>query len=270
MARTTKTYLESISVLGLTAGASLEEIKEAYRKLAKQYHPDVYKLDNGEKFKEISSAYYFLKKHPDPPLENEAYTPSAVTDYESRRKAYQARQRKKKANEAAQKAQMFEWLFAKVRLFVLVIFIFNSLLAVDYFLPLVFEEVHVLQMHTTKIMNRHGANDGSSRKDYSYEAELDNGLTFKFKQRELNKIDIDESLILGRSRIFNEAELLQDKNAKITVYNQYGVFRIFGLLIPASLSLVIAYFHFVENNDYKLTIFLLLILFFIIQLFLII
>ena len=45
-------------VLGLQKGATADEIKRAYRKLAKQYHPDVNK-DPGaeEKFKEINEAY---------------------------------------------------------------------------------------------------------------------------------------------------------------------------------------------------------------------
>ena len=48
-------------VLGLTKGASKEEIKKAYRKLSKQYHPDINKDDNAvDKFKEISEAYEVL------------------------------------------------------------------------------------------------------------------------------------------------------------------------------------------------------------------
>ena len=52
-------YYES---LGLQKGASEDEIKKAYRKLAKQYHPDLHPGDKAaeEKFKEIGEAYEVL------------------------------------------------------------------------------------------------------------------------------------------------------------------------------------------------------------------
>jgi len=47
-------------ILGVSETASFKEIKQAYRKLSLQYHPD--KNDNdGQKFKEVNEAYQFLK-----------------------------------------------------------------------------------------------------------------------------------------------------------------------------------------------------------------
>ncbi len=45
-------------ILGLSNSASVDEVKKKYRKLAKQYHPDVNKEEGAEeKFKQISQAY---------------------------------------------------------------------------------------------------------------------------------------------------------------------------------------------------------------------
>jgi molecular chaperone DnaJ len=60
----TKDFLEKdyYKALGVSKGASADEIKKSYRKLARQYHPDANKGDTGaeERFKEISEAYNVL------------------------------------------------------------------------------------------------------------------------------------------------------------------------------------------------------------------
>lgn len=55
-------YHDYYKILGVDRGAAAEEIKQAYRKRARKYHPDVSKeADAEERFKEIGEAYEVLK-----------------------------------------------------------------------------------------------------------------------------------------------------------------------------------------------------------------
>ena len=55
-------YKDYYEILGVKRDASADDIKTAYRKLARKYHPDVSKEKNAEeKFKEMSEAYEALK-----------------------------------------------------------------------------------------------------------------------------------------------------------------------------------------------------------------
>jgi curved DNA-binding protein len=55
-------YKDYYEILGVPRGADADEVKLAYRKLARKYHPDVSKEKNAEnKFKELQEAYEVLR-----------------------------------------------------------------------------------------------------------------------------------------------------------------------------------------------------------------
>jgi curved DNA-binding protein len=55
-------YKDYYKILGVARDASADDIKKAYRKLARKYHPDVSKEKNAEEnFKEVSEAYETLR-----------------------------------------------------------------------------------------------------------------------------------------------------------------------------------------------------------------
>ena len=63
-------YKDYYRIMGVARDASQDEIKRAYRKLARKYHPDVSKeADAEEKFKELGEAYEVLKD----PQKRQAY-----------------------------------------------------------------------------------------------------------------------------------------------------------------------------------------------------
>jgi hypothetical protein len=53
--------IDSYNILGLPVGASKDDIKKAYQRLARQWHPDINKSPEAEKkIKEINQAYEIL------------------------------------------------------------------------------------------------------------------------------------------------------------------------------------------------------------------
>jgi len=63
-------YLDYYKILGVAKNASPEQIKKQYRRLARQYHPDVSQEKDAEaKFKEVREAYEVLKD----PAKKQAY-----------------------------------------------------------------------------------------------------------------------------------------------------------------------------------------------------
>lgn len=78
-------------VLGLKPGASLSEVKQAYRKLVKTEHPDLFNHDPlrrrqaEEKFRQISEAYVKLRNFYQPSSTDTSFNPNRNSDVTSAR-----------------------------------------------------------------------------------------------------------------------------------------------------------------------------------------
>ncbi|MGM0579406.1 MAG: J domain-containing protein [Bacteroidota bacterium] len=252
MARIKRTYLESISILGLSTGASPEEIKDAYRKLAKQYHPDVYQTDSGEKFKEINSAYRFLKKHPDPP-ENPTYRRSQQSnyyppqdDYVQKRRAYY---RQKRARQAQSQREMYQWMIKKVKPFVLTVLVFNIFLALDYILPHINEESRIIKYsYNTSRKSVLDPNETT----YEYSILLDNNQLNKFQANRKGVVKIGGKYTLKKSIFFGTTMKLVHHKSGEELTPPYDVYRIFGFIIPFVFLSQYLYFYKLKNYDLRL------------------
>lgn len=130
-------------VLGIPQGASDEEIKAAYRKLVKEYHPD---RNSSESAKviivRVKEAYEILNDAVKRAKFNQTLQPiyyDKQTDeerkYEEKKKAYRQRQREREIREEALR-EIKEKRYYKVgKLVVIPILVFASMLIIDQFLP---------------------------------------------------------------------------------------------------------------------------------------
>lgn len=68
------------SILGIKFPSSTAEIKNAYKKLAKLYHPDVNNIDTTSKMQEINEAYKILSNSKHKILYDKYYTNFEIFD----------------------------------------------------------------------------------------------------------------------------------------------------------------------------------------------
>jgi hypothetical protein len=253
----TNIYLD---LLGLQPGATKEEVKAAYRKLSKVYHPDINKSpDAKEKFIQINEAYNFLMRV-GPAPHNEAvrydYDPYTA-EFERRR--WEARERARKAamEESRMKFEMIGQLLAYFKFAGFIILGFNFFLTLDYLIPFKEYEQKIISTRIIKVGG--GRYNRASTQKYDEIKFEDINMRFNLGEVDLRS-DYSHASVLT-TRLFNVPMA-----AKITVdgvtskYEQsYNVYKVYGFLIPGIFLLMGFYLYWLKNPEHKLTIALLII-----------
>lgn len=255
-------YLE---ILGLQPGASEGEVKSAYRKLSKRYHPDVNMDENArEKFIEINEAYNFLiKVGPNPQNEQENYNYDPYkAEYDHQRREARKRAWRMAQEEAKMKEELIGKILHKFKYVAVVIVLFNVLLSVDYLLP--------LKEYDQKIVGKNQVYESRGRGlagIYRYDELYFEDFTMRFDKGEVILLDQYEKASVFATMIFKKPmRAMIVANGEVLQLKQvYNVYYIFGYIIPAMFLLMGIYIFVLKVLDHKLSLALFISILFIIQ-----
>lgn len=238
-------YLE---ILELSPGASKAQVKSAYRRLSKIYHPDVSKDENArEKFIEINEAYKFLTDVGPRPTTIQSSAPAY--DYDVQDHAYDEWKRKarafaqKRAKEAAlRQLELIQYMIKGANVIAIFVVVFNVLLIADVNLaPSVYHEIEFderpirfkRERYTDVIFSDH---------------------VFRLQSGGINVSSNYQGSNIYATPILDIPLKLEVISSTIEEYRpEYGVLIRFGFMIPLLLVLVVLYFLVSRPIDTKLT-----------------
>lgn len=264
-------YLE---MLELQPGASKAEIKSAYRRLSKKYHPDVNKEEEAnEKFIEINEAYKFLIEVGPKPNDQQTaydYDPDAEEYRRWRERAYQyarqkAQETKKQQNELIRK------ILSKFNYVAGVIISFNLLLSIDYLLPRKEYPQRILSI--TKIVEGMGPGIRYNNSNYiKYDQIHFEDFTMRFQPGEIafHEEDQYKQAMVWATPLFKKPLTAQitSEGTVYTYHQNYNIYHVFGYIIPGIFLLFLLYLYVLRTPDNRLTLAIFMTFLFLTQLFL--
>ncbi|MDH3711599.1 MAG: DnaJ domain-containing protein [Cyclobacteriaceae bacterium] len=260
-------YLKS---LGLEPGASKSEIKSAYRKLTKRYHPDVSKDPNAkEQFIRITEAYKFLTQvGPRPHREKVSYDYNPKESEYSRRRAQARAWARKRAKEAAKRHYHMLYRFHNVfRHLVLAMFLFNMVLAIDYLLPLKQRPDRVSKIY--RIFDTEYSEFGRGTEYYRYNDIYFEHYTMRFDRDEGQYIKENTPAIIYATPLLNKPRrVMMTINSHPTTLRQlYGIYDFYFITVPVMLVLSFGYQRII-SLEHKLSIGVIMFMILVVQYFL--
>jgi curved DNA-binding protein CbpA len=203
-------------VLGIRKGTTSLELKNAYRKLVKQYHPDINpSLSAKDKIRLINEAYevlsdYHSKSRYDQFLDGKVETikPVEETEDEKYRREFLRKRAREKREKFEYSIKMKVWFYKQERIISFLFFAIGLLFTVDYyFLNKNIEHKisgHVLGRNSVEVITKSGFRFFTSKDFFYEEPEFDS-----------------QRISITYSSIFNVPSRIQFVDG----YNQYRIFR---------------------------------------------
>ena len=258
---------EYLNILGLSPGADKKDIKAAYRKLAKKYHPDISKNKEAKSnFIKVTEAYKFLTEvGPKPNHENINfnYDPQRA-EYNTRREQAKEYARKRAREEALYQQSVLRKFYTYFNFVAALVVAFNAVLIIDYFLP---KETHQKDIiSATEIYRTNQA--GNSRHLYDQLDFVD--LELRFPKNSLPDIASPKALLFT-TPVFNTLKnvKIEFKTGSKTLTPINRLYRLMVFMIPMAFLFTIIYYYLNERHYNKTTFAVVTAVLFLIQVFLV-
>ncbi|MCV9389198.1 DnaJ domain-containing protein [Reichenbachiella ulvae] len=235
-----------LDVLELHEGASKAEVKKAYRRLSKVYHPDLNKSEDAQqRFIEITEAYKFLMDvGPRPQTIHQSepdygYDPD-VEAYRQWREKAKAYARQKQRDAIRRQNELIKNLLRFFNYATFVMLGFNILLELDRYLPMDEAPYEEFEYHRNRGYH-----------DYVEFAEFE----MKFDQGLIKEFDVGQPVVVSSTPIFATPVYLhytQKSGKKHTAYDRYSLAGFFSFMMKLVFLGVLLYF-ITRNLDTQLS-----------------
>lgn len=258
-----------LKILDLSIGATKAEIKAAYRKLSKKYHPDINKNEDAkERFIAINEAYKFLMDvGPKPNNEKVTYNYNAhdIAYEEWRKRAREYAWRKAREAQRQQQQQLSRILYY-FDFVAIAIIIFNIALAVDYLLPKNVVQDKVIHIKKVYEGGSRYEKEGAHRYDDIYFEHF----YMRVNKEKYFKIAREDKAMVTATFLFEIPLYVEISKGveKVKLKQVYSVYAAFGFIIPIMFLLGLFYKIILRNLDHRLTLAILMTMLFPLQLFL--
>ena len=233
-----------LAVLGLSSDASERDIKTAYRRLAKQYHPDRSPSPQAAQFALITEAYDYLLA----PAARESLPTDPLTDWRA-----EARERilREKVAQRQQRETLLGKIYKVLNYVMAVPVLLNILLIIDYYAPATVQQEPVVAVEKVGVSAQSTGNDRQWQYDRVYfrafEMVVDQGTAIPLA-------DIREAQVTCTPILHTVKQASYTLNQQEEVITPiYNIYHVFGYLIPVILIGILAYFRLPSHSEHRLT-----------------